>query len=137
MADRTVVVRLRAEVNDFRSKMDQAARSALQVSDAAVRGSQKSAAALSQQQKTAKSSADAWEGLKTTATVAGGAMVAGFALAAKATMDFDKQMSAVKAATQATSGEMDKLRAAAMEAGARTQYSATEAAAAIENLSKA
>lgn len=137
MADRTVVVRLRAEVNDFRSKMDQAARSALAVSDAAVRGSQKSAAALSQQQKNAKSSADAWEGLKTTATVAGGAMVAGFALAAKATMDFDKQMSAVKAATQATAGEMDKLRAAAMEAGARTQYSATEAAAGIENLSKA
>jgi TP901 family phage tail tape measure protein len=51
--------------------------------------------------------------------------------------DFDKQMSAVAAAAGGTADEVDKLRAAAVQAGADTQYSATEAAAGITELSKA
>lgn len=57
--------------------------------------------------------------------------------AVKMAADFDKQMSAVQAATHATSGDMERLRQAALDAGADTKYSATEAAKGIEELSKA
>lgn len=51
--------------------------------------------------------------------------------------EFDKQMSAVQAATHETAANMDLLREAALDAGARTVFSATEAAAAVEELAKA
>jgi TP901 family phage tail tape measure protein len=63
--------------------------------------------------------------------------VAAFGLVVKAAADFDKQMSAVSAATHASSGELGQLRAAAMQAGKDTQFSATEAAKGITELSKA
>lgn len=50
---------------------------------------------------------------------------------------FDKQMSSVAAATHASTAELDQLRQAAIAAGKDTQYSATEAAKGIEELSKA
>jgi TP901 family phage tail tape measure protein len=59
------------------------------------------------------------------------------AMVTKFSMDFDKQMSAVKAATHGTAKEMEQLRKAAMAAGADTKFSATEAAQGIEELSKA
>lgn len=51
--------------------------------------------------------------------------------------DFDKQMSAVRAATHESTANMNRLKEAALQAGARTAFSATEAAQAIENLAKA
>jgi TP901 family phage tail tape measure protein len=50
---------------------------------------------------------------------------------------FDKAMSAVSAVTGESAENMDKLRAAAIKAGADTAFSASEAAAGIENLAKA
>lgn len=64
-------------------------------------------------------------------------LVGGFLLATKATMDFDRQMSAVEAAAGATAAQMDKLRKAALEAGKSTAFSATQAAQAEEELVKA
>jgi TP901 family phage tail tape measure protein len=61
--------------------------------------------------------------------------MAGYAI--KAAADFDKSMSAVKAATHAGAGDIDALRKAALQAGKDTQYSATEAADGITELSKA
>lgn len=61
----------------------------------------------------------------------------GVGLAVKRFADFDKQMSAVKAATQETAGNMDLLRDAALQAGKDTAFSAAEAAKGIENLAKA
>lgn len=67
-----------------------------------------------------------------------GAGLAGVAgAAAGLAYDFDKQMSAVGAAADATSGDLDRLRKAAIDAGQATAYSATEAAKAEEELSKA
>ncbi|MEV6344123.1 phage tail tape measure protein [Actinoplanes sp. NPDC051851] len=63
--------------------------------------------------------------------------VAAFGLAVGAAAKFDKQMSAVAAATNAAGQELDMLRTAAVQAGKETSYSATEAAQAIEELSKA
>lgn len=62
--------------------------------------------------------------------VAAGLMVKGFA-------DFDKQMSSVSATGADAKASLAGLRAEAIEAGAATQYSATEAAAGITELIKA
>jgi TP901 family phage tail tape measure protein len=67
----------------------------------------------------------------------GGALLAGFALAIKSYMEFDSAMSEVQASTHATSGELDQLREAAVNAGADTSFSAKEAAQAIDELAKA
>jgi TP901 family phage tail tape measure protein len=63
---------------------------------------------------------------------------AAFGYVVKSAADFDKSMSAVSAAVGRT-GERDlpKLRAAALQAGKDTQYSATQAADGITQLSKA
>lgn len=63
--------------------------------------------------------------------------VAAFGLVVKSAAEFDKQMSAVSAATHANTQDMAALRAAALAAGKDTQYSATEAAKGITELSKA
>ncbi|MFJ2631055.1 phage tail tape measure protein [Streptomyces sp. NPDC087422] len=64
-------------------------------------------------------------------------LVAAFGLAVYANSRFEKAMSGVKAATQAESAELVKLRAAALQAGASTQFSATQSADAITELAKA
>jgi TP901 family phage tail tape measure protein len=69
--------------------------------------------------------------------VMGGALLAGVGLAVKSFMDFDSAMSSVQASTHATAGDMDLLREAAINAGADTAFSATEAANAIDEMSKA
>ncbi|HEY9474465.1 MAG TPA: phage tail tape measure protein, partial [Mycobacteriales bacterium] len=63
--------------------------------------------------------------------------VAAFGVAEAATMSFDKQMSASGAAADATAGQYDDLREAALQAGKDTAFSATEAAAGEEELAKA
>lgn len=60
-----------------------------------------------------------------------------FGIAVTKFAEFDQAMSNVKAATQETSANMELLRDAALEAGASTVFSATEAANAIEALGKA
>ncbi|MFD7609723.1 phage tail tape measure protein [Streptomyces sp. NPDC059828] len=65
------------------------------------------------------------------------ALVAGFAVAAASAAKFDKAMSNVRAVTQASSGDMGKLRAAALEAAKTTKYSAGEAADAEAELARA
>jgi TP901 family phage tail tape measure protein len=62
---------------------------------------------------------------------------AAFGMVVKSAADFDKQMSAVSAATHANTQDMAALRAAALQAGKDTQYSATEAAKGVTELSKA
>ena len=67
-----------------------------------------------------------------------GAALTGFAaLAVTKFAGFDAAMSSVQAATMESADSMALLRDAAIEAGADTQYSATEAAGAIEELAKA
>jgi TP901 family phage tail tape measure protein len=63
----------------------------------------------------------------------GGVFAAGVAQAA----EFEHSMAQVNAVSNATESEFQSLRSAAIEMGATTQYSATEAANAIEELSKA
>ena len=67
----------------------------------------------------------------------GTAMVAGFAVAAASAAKFDKALSNVRAVTGASSAEMGKLRAAALEAGKTTSFTATQAADAEAELARA
>lgn len=67
-----------------------------------------------------------------------GVGLAGVAAGAiKLRADFDRAMSGVAAATHASAGEMKQLQAAALEAGKNSQFSATQAASGITELSKA
>lgn len=75
--------------------------------------------------------------LGTAALGFGAAAAAGVGIAISRFAEFDQQMSYVQAATHETASNMNLLRDAALEAGARTVYSATEAAGAIEELAKA
>ncbi|WP_432114013.1 phage tail tape measure protein [Streptomyces sp. S1] len=67
----------------------------------------------------------------------GTVLVAGFALAAASAAKFDKELSNVRAVTGATGKEMQQLRAAALEAGKTTSFTATEAARAEAELARA
>ncbi len=87
--------------------------------------------------KFAKDNKASFDAVGNAAGAAGLTAAAGLGLAIKKFSDFDKQMSAVKAATHETTGNMNLLRAAAVQAGKDTAFSATEAAQGIENLAKA
>lgn len=101
-------------------------------------------AAMTRAGSTAKTVASGMENTgRKSALIASGMTAAGLAVAAfgvaavKMAADFDQQMSTVQANTGATSAQMDQLRAAAIEAGASTVYSATDSADAIDDLGKA
>lgn len=65
------------------------------------------------------------------------AIVAGLGLAINSAANFEQRMSAVEAVSGATSAEMDQLSQKALDLGAKTSFSAGEAASAIEELAKA
>ncbi|RHA38744.1 phage tail tape measure protein [Cellulomonas rhizosphaerae] len=75
--------------------------------------------------------------LTTQVGILGAGMLGLAALAVKKFADFDQAMSNVAATGADAKLSIDELRQAALDAGQRTVYSATEAAGAIENLSKA
>ncbi|MFF2522227.1 phage tail tape measure protein [Streptomyces liangshanensis] len=64
-------------------------------------------------------------------------LVAAFGLAAFAAARFDKSMSEVRAVTNASVGDMNKLKSAALAAGQATIFSATDAAKAEAELARA
>lgn len=120
---RTVAVRYRADVSGYVAGMRQAQAA---TSDFAKRA----------QTSATKQKAD-WDKIGTAAMAGGLAIGAGVALAIKKAADFEQSMSRVGAVTDATSSEMKALSDAALQAGQDTVFSATEAAAAQEELAKA
>jgi TP901 family phage tail tape measure protein len=75
--------------------------------------------------------------VQTEATLVGGALLGIGIAAVAASTTFDKQMSAVQAASKASAQQLDALRESALQAGADTAFSATEAAQGQEELAKA
>ncbi|SCX37970.1 phage tail tape measure protein, TP901 family, core region [Klenkia marina] len=123
MANRTVSVAIRADIAQYMAGMRAAAAQTTQFGSLVDLHSKKSRAGL--------------ETIGMGATLVGGAMVAGFGLAVAKAAEFDKAMSAVGAASMASAVQLGQLRQAALDAGADTAYSATEAANAMTELSKA
>ncbi|WP_339350991.1 phage tail tape measure protein [Bifidobacterium indicum] len=118
-----IVIRLMADSTDYTAKMQAASASATQLSKSLERPMSTSERLGAMAQKT---------GL-----VVGALSAAVGVAAVKAFADFDASMSAVKTNTGATGSELDQLKQAALDAGAKTVFSATESADAINELAKA
>ncbi|WP_318201032.1 phage tail tape measure protein [Streptomyces sp. SCL15-4] len=92
---------------------------------------------ISQYTRGLRQAADNTSRLAGAGATVGTAMLTGFAVAAASAAKFDKAMSNVRAVTNANTKQLAQLRAAALEAGKSTQYSATQAADAEAELARA
>lgn len=122
MAERVVKVKLSAVIDDYKRGMREAAEETRKV------GTQAEKLAQTRQ---------AMQTLGTAGVAMGAALAAGVAVAVSRFAEFDQAMSNVAATGDDARENMDALRQAAMDAGASTVYSATEAATAIEEMAKA
>jgi TP901 family phage tail tape measure protein len=120
VADKVVSVKLQASVEGFVSGMRKAKASVDDVTKAA-----------------SPTKAEAFGKLADKAALAGVGIATAVGVAVKRFADFDAAMSAVQANSGATGAELDSLREAAIELGAASQFSATEAAQGINEMSKA
>lgn len=123
MADRTVSVSLIAKVQGYVAGVG-----------TAVRATKQFAGELD---TLGRKSPGRFNDISNAAGAAGIALLAVAGYAVKAAADFDKQMSAVQSVANATKEQMGQLRAAALQAGKDTAYSATQAAQAETELAKA
>lgn len=85
----------------------------------------------------AKNVQKGFQGVATVTGVAAGAIAAGIGFAVNAAIDFEKQISAIGAVSGATTSQMETLRKKALQLGADTAFSASDAANAMEELVKA
>jgi TP901 family phage tail tape measure protein len=123
MANRVVSVALRADVGSYIAGLGQASAATKSLGTTA--------------ETTAGKTKGGFDLAGKGALIMGGAVVAGLGMAVSKTMEFEKSVSAISAATGATGAALEQFRAAAMKAGADSQYSATEAANAITEMAKA
>lgn len=133
-----------AQADQAIKKVEGSAKSAKPALDAQGKAQEdlgkKSADAAPKQRKQAEATEAQVQAAKTLSLAliaAGAAVTALVGLSVAKYTEFDAQMSNVRAATMATADEQRALADAALEAGADTAYSATEAAAAQEELAKA
>lgn len=126
MADRSVVYRLRADIGSFRQQIAVASASTRKLGDD-----------LTKVGKEGDRTRRGLDQLGQSAGRVGFVAAAGLGAMVAVTANFEQSMSMVEAATRGSAEEMERLRQAAIEAGAETAFSASEAAAGIENLAKA
>lgn len=126
MSDRQTKVTLALQYQQYVGGMKKAAQSTKETKSEA----QQLAEQLEKQRR-------AFTLLGTTMVASGAVIAAGLAVVVGKFAEFDQAMSQVEAATHESVENMDQLREAALEAGASTVFSATEAANAIEELGKA
>lgn len=123
MSDRTIRVRLQAEINSYIAGLKQAGTATQQFGrDISGVGDK------------ARGDIDR---IGNAALVGGAAIAGAFAVAINSTMNFDRQLSELGAVSGATAEEMDRLRQSALDAGAATAFSASDAARAQTELAKA
>ena len=123
MADRTVMLKIGANISGLQSQLRAAQNAVGEFSKKSVSYIEKNSASI--------------ESLSTTVGTVGAGLVALSATAVTRFAQFDKAMSAVAATGEDARGSLDALRSAAINAGADTAFSAQEAAGAIEQLAKA
>jgi TP901 family phage tail tape measure protein len=123
MSNRTVSVRLQAEIGSYVTGMARAATATKSLGDSAAVSTKKAKAGFDLAGKGA--------------LLLGGAVAGALVGIVTKSTQFETAMSAAGAATRATGSDLLALREAAIQAGADTQYSATEAAQAITEMGKA
>ena len=117
--NKNITVRLRADASNFNASIKAAGANAQQLAEEMEQSGRKTS-------------------LLTTGLAAAGMAAGALGVAAiKTASEFDASMSGVQSVTRASAAEMDLLRQAAIDAGADTIYSASEAAAGITELGKA
>lgn len=117
--NKNITVRLRADASNFNASIKAAGANAQQLAEGMEQSGRKTS-------------------LLTTGLAAAGMAAGALGVAAiKTASDFDASMSGVQSVTRASAAEMDLLRQAAIDAGADTIYSSSEAAAGITELGKA
>ena len=136
-ADRAVTVRLKAEVDSFQRSMKDAAKSTEAIGNEADKTGKKSTSAFGSMLDAADKNSASIGNLTNVMGAVGLVAVGASVLAVSSFAEFDQAMSNVAATGQDAKDSIDGLREAALTAGARTVYSATEAADAIEELAKA
>lgn len=112
-------VKVGADVAEFRKGMDD------------------SASRLRDLSATSAKSVEGFDKLSKGMLAAGGTIAVGLGASVKTAMDFEAQMSKVQALSGATKGEFDSLRKSAIELGAASTFSASEAAEGMQNLAAA
>lgn len=120
---RTIGVKLRLLVGPYKQDAVEAAKATDQLGDSITKAGKKSKADL--------------DAIAMKMGIAGAAALGLATAAVVAAASFDKQMSEVGAVAGATADEMEKLRKAAIDAGAATVFSAKDAAEAEAELAKA
>lgn len=123
MTDRTVRVRLLAEIGQYQAQFKKASQVGKEFG--------------SELTSHGKASREQLDKVGRGALLMGGAVAAGIGVAVNATLGFDKQLSELQAVSSATGDQMGKFRDQAIQAGAATQYSASQAAEAQTELAKA
>jgi TP901 family phage tail tape measure protein len=121
------------KAKDAKAPLDEQAKATKKVGDESDDASKKQ----SKQAASTEEQIAASKELSKVLLVGGAAVGAVVALSVAKFTEFDKAMSQTRAATMATAAEQKELGEAALEAGADTAYSASEAAAAEEELAKA
>lgn len=119
------------------SKLERAERNVRSATEASAAATAASAEASKKATIASRLQSEAAQDLANRTAIVGAALVAAAGVAVKFFADFDEGMSGVAATGDDARQNIDGLRTAAIEAGADTKYSATEAAGAIEELSKA
>jgi TP901 family phage tail tape measure protein len=125
-SERVIKISMQAQVSNYIAGMKQVQAE-----------NQKAAKTAGDAQAQFEAQNQAMTGLGVGLLAVGALAAAGVGLAIKKYAEFDQAMSNVQAATHESTANMALLRDAALEAGAKTVYSATEAATAIEELAKA
>jgi len=129
MGERVIATRVTAQVSNFVANMEAASKTSVKFKNTLEGQRAASIAAAKAQGEAATKIGQGFLAIGAVAAVGIGIAVAKFT-------EFDQAMSNVKAATQETAENMGALRDAALDAGAKTAYSATQAAGAIEELGK-
>lgn len=137
MTERSIKVTLRANVADFNRQIKSAATSLEQLAAKGDPTGKTAETTMGRLAQSAQLQRAAWDTASTAMVGYGVAAAATAGYVVKSSADFDQAMSNVQAATHESAENMDQLREAAIQAGADTAFSASEAAGAIEELAKA
>ena len=96
MADRSVVVRLRAEVQGFNQAMAQATKATEQVGKGTEDAAKRANTAMGRMVQSAQQNREAWTTAGATLTGFGAAALGGLGLATKAAMDWESSWAGVQ-----------------------------------------